>query len=273
MPDTNQTFSEQSPYDLSLVMPCYNEEEALGYTIPHLTEAFRKAGVRLELVAVDNGSTDATGQVIQQLAAKDPSIVFYRIEKNEGYGNGVLRGYEQCTAPWVGHICADGQVDAADVVQLFGAIRATNGRVIGKIRRRFRMDGLQRKLVSIVYNGFVRMLWPTLESIDVNGTPKILPRDAMRAMQLESKGWLVDPEIVVKGHCLGLRVLEFNSFARMRGTGTSHVRANTCWEFFSALLAARFSGKWKCDPDALTLDNSVRRSKQPSVSGTANSSH
>jgi glycosyltransferase involved in cell wall biosynthesis len=245
MPDLTQSFSEQSPPDLSLVMPCYNEEEALGYTIPHLTEAFRQAGYRLELVAVDNGSTDATGQVIQQLAAKDPSIVFHRVEKNEGYGNGVLRGYERCTAPWVGHICADGQVDAADVVQLFEAVRATNGLVIGKIRRRFRMDGLQRKLVSIAYNGFVRMLWPTLESIDVNGTPKILPRNAVRAMCLESKGWLVDPEIVVKGHYLGLRILEFNSFARMRGTGTSHIRPTTCWEFFYELVLAKFTRRWR----------------------------
>ena len=80
----------------------------------------------------------------------------------------------------------------------------------------------------------VRLVWPRLASIDVNGSPKILPRDAVTAMQLESKGWLLDPEILIKAHYMGLRILEFNVFARMRGSGLSHVRPGHCWEFTSA---------------------------------------
>jgi hypothetical protein len=47
---------------------------------------------------------------------------------------------------------------------------------------------------------------------------------------------------------MGLRILEFNAFARMRGNRASHVRAETCWEFFRALLIFRFSRQmsaWK----------------------------
>lgn len=58
--------------DISLVMPCYNEEEIIGYTIPKLLDAFEKAGVRLELIAVDNGSSDQTGAIIKQFAATNP---------------------------------------------------------------------------------------------------------------------------------------------------------------------------------------------------------
>ena len=43
------------------------------------------------------------------------------------------------------------------------------------MRRRFRMDGLKRKVVSIIYNVLVRCLWPTMASIDINGSPKIVP--------------------------------------------------------------------------------------------------
>ena len=50
-------------HHLSLIMPCYNEEEAVPYTIPRLLAAFQAASLRLELVAVDNGSTDQTGQI------------------------------------------------------------------------------------------------------------------------------------------------------------------------------------------------------------------
>jgi glycosyltransferase involved in cell wall biosynthesis len=236
------------PPDVSFIMPCYNEEDIVGYTIPRLTAAFRKAGHRLELVAVDNGSRDRTGEIIRQLAANDPSVVYYRVEVNEGYGHGVLAAISRCTAPWIGIIPADGQVDAEDVVRLYDAVVVTDGNVLAKVRRRFRMDGLWRKIVSVAYNLFVRLLWPRLSSIDFNGSPKLLPRRALLAMRPTSKGWYLDPEIMIKAHHMGLRVLEFNVFARMRGNGLSHVRMTTCWEFFRNILRYRFSReltRWK----------------------------
>ena len=104
------------------------------------------------------------------------------------------------------------------------------------------MDGPMRKVISIVYNGLVWSLYPGLGSIDVNGTPKVLHRDTLARMQLESKQWFLDPEILIKAYYMKLRVLEMNAFARMRGTGLSHVRASTCWEFFRQLLKFRFTG-------------------------------
>jgi glycosyltransferase involved in cell wall biosynthesis len=246
---TTLTLQPKQPH-VSIVMPAYNEEEIVGYTIRRLASAFDKNGYILQLVAVDNGSHDRTGEVIQEIAAQTPSVVYYRVEKNEGYGNGVLRGIPMCTAPWVGIIPADGQVDAEDVVRLYEALVTTNGKVLGKVRRRFRMDGLRRKVVSTAYNLFVRALWPRLETLDVNGSPKILPRRAIMAMGLTSKGWFLDPEIMVKAHYMGIRVLEFNVFARMRGNGVSHVRLETCWEFFRSLLYFRLSpelSSWKAE--------------------------
>jgi len=64
-------------------------------------------------------------------------------------------------------------------------------------------------------------------------------------MNLESKGWFLDPEIMIKASHLGLPVLEFNAFARMRGNGTSHVRTSTCWEFVRHLLRYRFTRDWQ----------------------------
>src|SRR5687768_5438705 len=108
--------------DLSIVMPCYNEEAIIPFTIPRLLSAFRNAGYRLELVVVDNGSSDRTGEIIQRLATADPWIVHHRVEINQGYGHGVLAAVPLCTAPWVGMLPADGQVDAEDVVRLYEAV-------------------------------------------------------------------------------------------------------------------------------------------------------
>ncbi|HXT70209.1 MAG TPA: glycosyltransferase family 2 protein [Vicinamibacterales bacterium] len=226
--------------EVSFIMPCYNEQDVIPYTIPEFVRAFEAAGHRLELVACDNGSSDRTGEIIREFAAKGMPIVYHRVEPNEGYGNGVLKSIPVCTAPWIGIIPADGQVDAEDVARLFQVVKHSDGKVLGKVRRRFRMDGMLRKIVSIAYNGFVLVLWPGLGSIDVNGSPKIIHRDAIAAMNLQSKQWFLDPEMMVKAHYLGIRVLEMNVFARMRSNGLSHVRASTCLEFFTGLVKFKF---------------------------------
>jgi glycosyltransferase involved in cell wall biosynthesis len=233
-------IGRQEPAEVSFVMPCYNEQDAILYTIPQLVRAFDKAGHRLELVACDNGSTDGTGDVIKRFVEQGWPVVHHRVERNEGYGNGILQAIPRCTAPWIGIIAADGQVDADDVARLFEVVKQTDGRVLGKVRRRFRMDGGLRKVVSVLYNAFARTLWPRLGSIDLNGTPKILHREVLAVMDLRSKEWFLDPEIMVKAHYLGVRVIEMNVFARMRSNGLSHVRASACREFLVKLVRFRF---------------------------------
>jgi hypothetical protein len=109
------------------------------------------------------------------------------------------------------------------------------------------MDGLIRKIVSIGYNLMFRVMWPSVASIDINGLPKIMPREAVTAMGLTSRAWFLDPEIMIKSSALGMRVIEFNVFARLRGGGVSHVKAGTCWDFLKNMMRYRFLGAWKRD--------------------------
>jgi glycosyltransferase involved in cell wall biosynthesis len=197
----------------------------------------------VELVAVDNGSRDRTGELIAELARTHPEIVPVTVPKNEGYGHGLLTGMARARARWIETVAADGQVDPEDVLRLYEAVSTTHRPVIGKVRRRFRMDGPIRKVISVGYNLFVHLLWPGLGSWDVNGQPRILSRDVMNAMQLQSKNWFLDPEMLIKAHYMGVRIFEVNVFARMRGNGLSHVRAMTVWEFFTFLLRYRFSNE------------------------------
>ena len=255
-------------YDLSIVMPCYNEEEIVAMTVRRLASAFERAGYRLQLVTVDNGSKDATGEILAELAEEIPGVTPMRVEVNQGYGYGVLQGFPRCTAPWVGIIPADGQVDPEDVVKLFEAAAASTSQVIAKVRRRFRMDGLLRKVVSGGYNFFMRALWPTLQTLDVNGSPKLLRRELLERLELVETRWCLDPEMMVKAHYMGARVLELNVFARMRGSGLSHVRAQTSLEFMKVVLALRFSdrlGRWKRGEVALPPVPRAPRRSGPSA--------
>lgn len=228
---------------VSFIMPCYNEEASIVYTAPRLVHAFSQAGYRLELVACDNGSSDGTGAVIQRLVSEGLPIVAHRVEVNQGYGFGVLSSIPRCSAPYVGIIPADGQVDAEDVVKVFEAVSRASRPVVGKVRRRFRLEGPQRWIVSVVYNLAMAVLWPGLGTLDVNGSPKLLPRSVLEAMKLKSHDWLLDAEIMIKAKYLGVGVLEMNAFSRMRETGVSNVRPTTVFEFLRRLAQFRFGGE------------------------------
>lgn len=230
---------------VSVIMPCYNEAGNVGYSIPRLFHAFQAAGHPLQVVAVDNGSTDDTCRRLEALAAAHPGITITQVQRNIGYGNGVLSGIPDCRGEWICIVAADGQVDPEDVVRLYEAALSADWPVVAKVRRRFRMDGFLRKIVSIGYNAYVNILWPGLGSLDVNGTPRLLPRELAHAMRLESTDWLIDPEMLIKARCMGVRILELNVFARMRGSGLSHVRASTCWEFFHRLLGIRLGSQYR----------------------------
>lgn len=225
---------------LSLAVPCYNEEESLRNTATRLVQAFRERGLGLELVLVDNGSSDRTGAIIDELIAEGLPVVKETVAVNQGYGYGVLRGLARCRGPFVGFICADGQVESVDVAKLFEIAAHAKTPKLVKVRRRFRMDGLVRKIVSIGYNGFANLLFGGLGSIDINGNPKIFPRGYYERMNLISRDWFLDAEVMIKARRLKLPVFEMNVLGQMREGGTSNVKASTVWEFLVNLGRVRF---------------------------------
>lgn len=233
----------EKPPEISLSLPCFNEEEVLRSTVTRLASVFAAEGVDVELVLVDNGSTDRTGAIIDEMIAEGLPITKVAVETNIGYGNGVLQGLAACRGVHVGFICADGQVEPADVLRVYQMCASSKTPRLVKVRRRFRMDGLNRKVVSVAYNFLTVALFGGLGSIDVNGNPKMFPREYLGPMQLRSTDWFLDAEVMIRAKQLGLEVLEFNVLAQARGGGTSNVRASTCWEFATNLLRFRFGAR------------------------------
>ena len=227
--------------ELSLVLPCYNEAKTLHLTVTRLVRAFKESNVNYELVLVDNGSSDHTRQVIEQLIQEGCPVRLVIVEVNEGYGNGVLHGLGACQGRLAGFMVADGQVSEEDVVSLCELAVHAHTPKIFKIHRRFRMDGFSRKVVTLCYNSFVYLLFGDLGSSDINANPKILFREDLDRIQLKSKDWFIDAELMIKAKQTGLKVFELNAMAQMRLEGASHVRPATVWEFVRNLIAYRFN--------------------------------
>ena len=233
---------------LSLVMPCYNEAECLRQTAGELLSAFAQAQIPLQLVLVENGSLDGTGAIIDEYIVHGQPVTKVLVPVNRGYGNGVLEGLRRCEAPLVGMLCADGQVSAEEAVATYKQARAASRPTLAKVRRRFRQDSWRRKLVSVIYNLGMQITFGWLGSIDLNGSPKVMPRDVYEAMDLKSKDWFLDPEIMIKAKYLGVRVFEHDAEGLSRRGGKSNVRYTTILNFLLNIARYRFGGElreWK----------------------------
>lgn len=227
---------------VSLAIPCYNEEECLEATLRDLLRAFAARNIAAELVPVDNGSTDGTGAILDRMMAEGLPIRKVHVAVNQGYGHGALEGLRACSAPLVGILCADGEVSPEDVVRLCESLLEARQPSLAKVRRRYRKDGILRKVQSTVYNVMMSVIFGALHSLDVNGNPKIFPRAAFQKMALRSKDWFLDAEIMIKARWLGLQVIECDVQGKHRQGGKSHVKWHTCLEFVRNIFRYRLSG-------------------------------
>lgn len=237
--DSAVAGSDAGRPSFSLVLPCFNEEDGIQATALRLIERLSPGGAAFELILVDNGSTDHTGEAIDALVAEGHPVVKGWVEVNEGYGSGVLAGLRLCSGDLVGFMCADEQVEATDVAKLYQLAAGARRSQLFKVRRRFRMDGAARKAVSLAYNLTATLLYGSLGSLDLNANPKILRREEIERMNLQSRDWFLDLEVMIKAKRLGLPVYEMNVVSQMRLGGSSNVRAATCWEFAVNLIRHR----------------------------------
>lgn len=233
---------------LSLVLPCYNEEACLEFTVPPLVETFSEAGVNLQVVLVDNGSTDRTSEVIDRLIAQGLPITKAVVPVNRGQGLGFLTGFAVCQGRYIGYLCADGQVAPKDVLLTYRALENATVPTLAKVRRLYRPDSWMRKVVSICFNAVMKVFFIGMPCLDVNGNPKIMPASILRLMELRSEDWFMEAEVMLKARHLGLPVIEINVKGKPREAGHSHVRFATILEFIRNIISYRVvrssNGPW-----------------------------
>lgn len=158
---------------LSIVIPCYNEEK----NIPLILEKFNSVISRddIDVILVDNGSTDNSSVVLSTLLPKYSFARTIKVEKNQGYGFGILSGLKEANGEYIGWTHADMQTDPSDIIKALRIIEESNeskifvkgsrkGRPIFDVFFTFGMGCFE----SILLN---KILW------DINAQPNIFSRD------------------------------------------------------------------------------------------------
>ena len=208
--------------DLSIVIPVFNEEACVRGTVVEIIECLTRSGISHEVVAVNNGSTDGTARILDQLRSEQPTLVVLPLAVNEGYGGGIVAGWRRCRGRVIGFTCADREVGATDLVTMFRVLEA-GGLDLCKGKRTHRRDGPFRQLISFGYHIIVGLLF-RIHITDVNGYPVLMRQDSLAALDLRQRNWVFNVEVLFGARNLGLRIAEVDVEHRPRAGGRSHVR-------------------------------------------------
>ncbi|HNP89635.1 MAG: Undecaprenyl-phosphate 4-deoxy-4-formamido-L-arabinose transferase [Microgenomates group bacterium ADurb.Bin219] len=101
--------------ELSLFLPCYNEEENLKNTVEKAVPVLKKVAEKYELIIVNDGSKDNTGKIASDLAKKFDFIKVINHSPNRGYGAALKSGMYSSKYEWITFIDSDGQFDFSEI--------------------------------------------------------------------------------------------------------------------------------------------------------------
>lgn len=177
---------------LSIVLPCYNEEENIADTVQDVLSWFDASKLDGEVVVANDGSKDASGRIADELATKDQRVRVVHHEVNKGYGAAVRSGCDAARGDMIGFMDSDRQFRAADFEKLLpymGEYSFVTG------IRKHRADPFIRKVNAKLFGGLVFItlgMWIR----DINCAMKLFTADVWKQVRPEySTGALFNAEV------------------------------------------------------------------------------
>lgn len=196
---------------LSIVIPCYNEEKNVPLLLKRLGVVREKyPDLPFEVILVDNGSADQSPVVFQRELSR-PEYAFIkniRVEKNIGYGFGILSGLKNCQGEVLAWTHADLQTDVGDVLESYKLfIREAD------IKNTF-LKGKRKKrkiLESFLSRGmaFISSLALGLKLDDVNAQPKMFHKSFLTRLEKAPYDFSLDLYVLYLAKIKGMKILEY----------------------------------------------------------------
>ncbi len=208
--------------EFELVLPCFNEAPHLPLVVERFLGTAAEKGYgpeRFQLVLVNNGSTDNTPKVLEQLLQTPWSVGFrvLTLRENQGYGGGLKAGLECTQAPIVGFAHADLQCDPTDVFRALAHQRNNGGLVKGSRRGRRLSEIFISRCFDLSARGLLGIgVW------DINAQPKIFPRELIDRLKSPPTGISFDCYVLLCAQKAGMRVRSIALPCAPRRYGRSH---------------------------------------------------
>lgn len=213
--------------ELTVVMPVFNEEAAIGGVVRAWAAELDRLGIDYELRVYDDGSRDATAGILERLARELPRLVVTS-KPNTGHGPTILRGYREARGEWVFQVDSDDEMGPEHFVRLWER-RRDHDLLLG--RRLARRSSPARRLITL---GARLTVWALFGRAvgDVNTPYRLIRRGCLAAMVPRIPAEAFAPNVILAGLAArdGLRVLELDVPHRGRTTGTVSIMRWRLWK-------------------------------------------
>jgi len=208
---------------LSFVFPMFNEIGNIENCVAQALVIGRQITERLEIVVVDDASTDGSGALADALARRHPEVRVLHHPQNRKLGGALRTGFAAATQDWVLYMDSDLPVDMNDTFRALPLTR-TADMVIGN--RQGRAEGIRREVMSWGYNNLIRMLFG-LKVRDINFAFKLFRRAILDQITLQSEGSFIDAELLVETHRAGFVIAELPIQYHPRVAGVSTLASSS----------------------------------------------
>jgi 2-polyprenyl-3-methyl-5-hydroxy-6-metoxy-1,4-benzoquinol methylase len=187
---------------LSIIVPVFNEEEFLRVAITRALEAPLPGGLRSEIVAIDDGSTDSSGAILEELAAEFPGRMrVLHHPRNLGKGAAIRTGIQEAAGQFGIIQDADLEYDPADYLQVLAPLVANQADVVygsrflisGQRRVLYYWHSLANRLITTACN-----MAADLNLTDIETCYKAFRMSLARGIPIRSNRFGIEPEITIK---------------------------------------------------------------------------
>jgi glycosyltransferase involved in cell wall biosynthesis len=197
--------------DLSVVIPCYNEEPHLEDSTRKLLEVLDQTRYSYEIIFVEDCSKDATREVVLRVCATYPHCRYILHDKNRGRGAAFKTGFVASFGRIVGFIDIDLEVSANYITGLVNQIEHHGVDVATGYRHYLlsQTGGIHRHVLSVAYRALIKLLLDAGVRDTETGLKFFRRETATDAvLQSECDGWFWDTEVMVRSALAGLRIVE-----------------------------------------------------------------
>lgn len=220
---------------LSCFFPAFNEEENIRAVLEEAVATLPRFADEFEVIVVDDGSSDRTGEVVDDYARGDERVRLVTHEVNRGYGEALRSGLNAARGGAVFFTDADRQFRIADLERLLAHYDDSPFVVGYRLKRN---DPWHRRFVARVYHAVLRAVFG-LRLRDVDCAFKLFSRNVLDAVRpdLVSRSAFISPELLIRAQIAGVALTEVGVPHYPRAAGrpkgaTPKVIARTIKEIF-----------------------------------------
>ena len=225
-------------HSISVFFPAYNDEGSIAALVREALAVLPTLTDDYEVIVVDDGSTDSTPSVLDELARTLPHVRVVHHEHNRGYGGALRTGFATATKELVFYTDGDGQYDVRELARLrpllAEGVDVVNGYKVG------RADAGRRKVAGALYNRMAHLFFD-IPIRDVDCDFRLMRRSALDGVELYSSSGSICVEMIHKLSRAGRVFVELpvGHYARAHGRSqffTPRRVARTAYDFFSLWL-------------------------------------